>query len=151
MAQNELGFAYHSGKSVPQDYAEAVQWFRKAADQGFAEAQVNLGNAYHEGTGVPQDYSEAARWYGKAADQGFAEAQVNLGNAYHLGTGVPKDKAKAYFWTNLAAALNRDAEDSHSAKLRDSIAATLTPVQLSAIQRKCRQWMDAFEKRKAQK
>jgi TPR repeat protein len=30
-AQGCLGEMYHSGKGVPQDYAEAVKWFRKAA------------------------------------------------------------------------------------------------------------------------
>ncbi len=35
-AQNNLGFMYYKGHGVPQDYAEAVKWFRKAAEQGNA-------------------------------------------------------------------------------------------------------------------
>ena len=35
-----------------QDYAEAVRWFRKAAEQGDADAQFNLGRMYYEGQGV---------------------------------------------------------------------------------------------------
>jgi TPR repeat protein len=31
------------GQGVPQDYAVAVSWYRKAAEQGDADAQVNLG------------------------------------------------------------------------------------------------------------
>ena len=34
---------------MPQDYAEAVRWYRKAADQGDADAQSNLGGMYANG------------------------------------------------------------------------------------------------------
>jgi len=34
-----------------------------AAEQGFADAQVNLGFMYHNGRGVPQDYAEAVKWF----------------------------------------------------------------------------------------
>ena len=61
---------YANGKGVPQDYAEAAKWYRKAAEQGYADAQNNLGMMYVNGQGVPQDYAEAAKWTRKAADQG---------------------------------------------------------------------------------
>jgi len=70
---------YSQGKGVPRDYPEAVRWYRKAADQGYAKAQYDLGNMYSQGKGVPQDYAEAARWYRKAADQGDTRAQRILG------------------------------------------------------------------------
>ena len=69
---------YDDGRAVPQDYAEAVKWYRKAAGQGDAGAQNNLGVMYKNGRGVPQDYVEALQWYRKAAEQGNAEAQGNL-------------------------------------------------------------------------
>ena len=31
-AQLQLGLAYHNGTGVVQNYAEAVRWFRRAAD-----------------------------------------------------------------------------------------------------------------------
>jgi TPR repeat protein len=42
-AQSALGFFYAEGRGVPQDYVEAVKWFRKAAVQGDATAQYNVG------------------------------------------------------------------------------------------------------------
>ena len=39
------------GQGVPQDYAEAVRWYRKAADQGHAGAQFNLGVMYDKAEG----------------------------------------------------------------------------------------------------
>ena len=88
---------------VPQDYAEAVRWYRKAAEQGHAYAQSNLGVMYAEGHGVPQDYAEAVRWYRKAAEQGDADAQGNLGVMYDLGRGVLRDYAEAVRWYRKAA------------------------------------------------
>ena len=88
-AQFNLGLMYHNGQGVPQDYREAVRWYRMAADQGDADAQFNLGVMYDNGRGVPQDYAEAVRWYRKAADQGYADAQFNLGVMYYNGRGRP--------------------------------------------------------------
>ena len=42
-AQNNLGLMYFNGRGVAQDEAEAVAWYRRAAEQGFANAQYNLG------------------------------------------------------------------------------------------------------------
>ncbi len=58
---------YSEGQGVPQDYAEAVKWFTKAAEQGHAKAQNNLGLMHEEGRGVPQDYVQAHMWYNLAA------------------------------------------------------------------------------------
>ena len=41
--QFSIGVVHYSGKGVPQDYAEAARWFRKAADQGVA--MHNLSSA----------------------------------------------------------------------------------------------------------
>ena len=85
------------------DYAEAVRWYRLAADQGNARAQGNLGTMYQDGRGVPQNYAEAVRWYRLAADQGHANAQLNLGAMYANGLGVPQNDAEAVRWYRLAA------------------------------------------------
>ena len=41
-AQYNLGVCYRKGYGVEKDLTEAVKWLRKAADQGFAEAQDML-------------------------------------------------------------------------------------------------------------
>ena len=53
---------YDRGEGVPQNDAEAVRWYRMAAEQGVALAQYSLGVMYANGRGVPQDDIEAARW-----------------------------------------------------------------------------------------
>ena len=73
-AQFNLGWMYANGQGVRQDYAQAVQWYRRAAEQGHAQAQVLLGVMYENGQGVRQDYAQAAQWYRRAKEQGAAEA-----------------------------------------------------------------------------
>ena len=55
-AQTILGTMYADGHGVPQDYAEALKWYRLAAAQGDASAQFNLGVMHAKGQSVPQDY-----------------------------------------------------------------------------------------------
>ena len=55
MARIDLGAAYYGGQGVAQDYAEAVKWYRKAAEQNDAGAQYNLGVCYANGDGVAKD------------------------------------------------------------------------------------------------
>ena len=42
LAQYNLGICYDNGYGVEKDLSEAVIWFRKAANQGHAEAQNML-------------------------------------------------------------------------------------------------------------
>jgi TPR repeat protein len=46
---------YTKGSGVPRDLNEAVRWYRKAAEQGFAPALHELGARYAAGSGVEQD------------------------------------------------------------------------------------------------
>ena len=58
------------------DYVESAKWYRKAAEQGHANAQHNLGNRYRKGEGVTQDYAEAVKWYSKAAEMGDNDNEI---------------------------------------------------------------------------
>jgi uncharacterized protein len=61
-SQSRLGYMYYQGQGVPQDYAEALKWYRLAAAQGYARAQYSLGYMYANGEGVPQDHVQAHKW-----------------------------------------------------------------------------------------
>jgi uncharacterized protein len=84
-------------------YAEALNWYRKAADQGQVEAEVNLGRLYESGQGVPQDYAQAFLWWHKAAERENSDAEYDLGTLYENGQGVPRDIAQARSWYQKAA------------------------------------------------
>lgn len=110
-AEYNLGLMYDTGRGVPQDYAEAVRWYRLAAEQGHIEAQHQLGRMYHQGRGVPQDFPEAVAWYRQAAEQGDVEAQYAVGWMYDVGIvadALPSDPTapgvvEAVAWYRQAA------------------------------------------------
>jgi TPR repeat protein len=81
-AQYNLGYAYEKGKGAPQDYAQAADWYEKAALQGYAAAQGALGILYEHNQGIPQDYGEAYFWLDLAAqaspteNKGYSRAEI---------------------------------------------------------------------------
>ncbi|MDC0305254.1 TonB family protein [bacterium] len=102
-AESNLGNMYYLGDGVPQDYAEALKWFRKSAAQGNAKAQLGLGVIYLGGKGVPKDYAESLKWFRKSAEQGDAKGPYMLGVMYAEGAGVPKSKKEAAKWHRMSA------------------------------------------------
>ena len=69
---------YENSEGVPQDYAEALRWYRRAAEQGDAIAQYDLALMYARGRGVPQDDAEAVKWLRSAVKQGDADEAQRL-------------------------------------------------------------------------
>ena len=135
-AQKLLGAMYQDGLGVPKDYAEAVKWYRKAAEQGDAPAQFELAELYKGVPGVRQDFAEVVRWYREAAEQGYRYAQLGLGARYEDGESVPQDFVKAHMWYNLAA----ERGLAFAAQVRDMLAARMTPSQIAEAQRLAREW-----------
>lgn len=90
-AQYQLGTLSHYGPETTRNFAEAAQWYAKAATQGHSMAQYALGLLE-----FAQDRpAEAANWLKKSAAQGNPLAQYNLGILYCVGKGVTRDRAEA--------------------------------------------------------
>ena len=102
-AQVELADLYESGVGLRDSDAEAVAWYRKAADQGYLEAQYNLGVMLFLGRPSPADTASGIVWIRKAAEAGHAEAQYNLAVLYSMGRGVPADRELSIEWFQRAA------------------------------------------------
>lgn len=100
----DLGFF-----GAKQDYAMAKDWYKKAADLGFAPAQYEVGNCYYFGHGVEKSYTEALRWYHLAADKGDAQAMNTIGDCYLMASGIDRDPSSAFRWY-LRSANNGSSE-----------------------------------------
>jgi hypothetical protein len=84
---------YVSGQGVPENKVQAAFWYRKAAEQGEADAQYKLGLMYDLGRGVPRDIVEAYFWYALAAEgQQMDAAKYRDDAASHL---KPADLTRA--------------------------------------------------------
>jgi TPR repeat protein len=73
-----LGTCYSIGRGVEQDEVQAVEWYRKAAEQGLADAQNTMGLHYIDGIGVEKDPEQAEEWFRRAAENGSEAARLNL-------------------------------------------------------------------------
>jgi|GEM_PF-3806451 len=65
-----------AGLLLAQDFSEALNWYHKAAEQGYAEAQNYLGVMYLSGAGVSPNSYLAKQWLEKAAEQGHKSARA---------------------------------------------------------------------------
>ncbi|MBO4689179.1 MAG: SEL1-like repeat protein [Clostridiales bacterium] len=99
-ALNGIGRIYRNGPTgIAQDYAEAMKWHEKAADEGYPSALNNVASLYYYGMGVEKDYKAAAEWFEKAADAGYGAACATLAYMYEHGLGVDEDPDKAFEWS----------------------------------------------------
>jgi hypothetical protein len=121
------------------DYEKAAILFRRLADQGSADAQINLGMLYYRGQGVAQDYPEAASWYRLSSKQGNAFAQFDLGLMYEDGRGVMQDNTQAYKWLSIAATNATDSElKGRVASQLHSIGKLMTVEQITEAKKLAR-------------
>lgn len=90
----------------------AVQWYRRAAEQGDVMAQFHLGALYRQGNGVLQDFVEAYAWLNVAAAQGSAEAATARDElaAFMSPEAVAKGQAKSQSW--VAKSEGKDSENT---------------------------------------
>lgn len=125
-----LGFMHEQGvgrreepdKPTRRDMKEATRWYRKAAEQGYAEAQYRIGfnkveevrfqkamerrSGQYRRTESPEsiDEREALEWLLKAAAQGHLSAQIVTAEIYLHGLGsIRKNTEEAAKWYLKAA------------------------------------------------
>lgn len=98
-AQFNMGQAYKLGRGVPTDVPIAMEWFRKAAEQGHLRAEDNYGILlFQQGA-----QEQAVPYLRKSAERGEPRAQYILGTALFNGEFVGKDWVQAYALMTRAA------------------------------------------------
>ncbi|MBQ9337966.1 MAG: SEL1-like repeat protein [Lentisphaeria bacterium] len=73
------------------DEAKALEYIRKAVEQGDPEGMLLLGQAYMEGRALDKNPELAVRYFREAAENGNAEAHLRLGQAMQSGEGTERD------------------------------------------------------------
>ena len=103
LGQLGLGYCYAKGEGVETDPAKAFFWWRKASEDGHANAQYLVGGCYASGEGVEKNLQTAFSWFRKSAEQGYPPALTDLGHLYANGSGVEKDQVEAVKYYQKAA------------------------------------------------
>ena len=157
-AQFSLGLLHEKGMipsaSPDAAQAQAMEWYEKAAGQGYVPAQFRLAlllqanggdrsriadlyeAAANQGMAEAQynlslildrdgKLEEAARWMDMAAKQGLARAMRRMGILHLEGRGLPQDVVEAWIWLVRAVG----AGDNESIILVSEIDALLSDEQ----------------------
>src|SRR6185503_1652521 len=130
-----------AGRGLPQDYKQAADWYRKAANAGVDSAQLNLGAMYYSGQGVPKNTQEALKYFRMSALRRNGRAQFNLASIYATGDGVPQDLARALVWFSIASTTLAGNEAKIAAENYNEVASKMTTaqkLQAQAFARVCR-------------
>ena len=103
----------HDPYPEPSD-ERAMEWYLRAAEQGWGDAMFRIGEMYHNGT-HPRGKSieKAMEWYLKGAYRFSGHAMYAIGRMYHLGDGVSQSYERAMEWYLRAA-----EEDNAEAQYR---------------------------------
>lgn len=109
-AQFEIGSRYADGFGTAPNMPKAVEWYRRAADQGLAPAQYRLGSLLEHGRGTTKNLTAAADLYKKAAEKGNTKAMYNLGVLHAQGMLGDPNFTEAAKWFRMAA--NAGVKDS---------------------------------------
>lgn len=131
--QFNRGLQFATGAGEAQDYVQAAEWYRKAADQHHGLAHFNLGIMYARGQGVDRDDLQSWTWFDRAARLGDAGGQFHMGQHCERASmdGLPADapeaRIEAYKWYQLAAAQGYKGSDGANATItfkmtRDDVA-----------------------------
>jgi uncharacterized protein len=86
--------ALTKGIGVEIDLAQAVQWYRRAAESGHYPSQARLGYCYAKGLGVANDPIEAFVWLSLASRHGVGLAMTELEGLVKSMSGNQKATAQ---------------------------------------------------------
>jgi hypothetical protein len=138
------GLQYERGDGVTVDYIQAADWYHKAADAGYPQAELSLGIMAMSGRGQAKDPKQAVTWFRRAAEHGLPEAQVQLAGDTLSGLatadGKP-DKVEALKWLLLGAdAITDPLIKQVAISTRDSLSAQMTPDEQEAARKAADAW-----------
>jgi TPR repeat protein len=112
------GLKYEQADGVTLDYVQAVAAYRKAAEDGYPQAEYALGLMTEAGRGIVRDKQAAIAWFRRAAEHDLPAAQVRLAGELIEGTatadGKP-DKIEALKWLLLGADRVSDPQSKQAA------------------------------------
>lgn len=99
--QYRAGECYRTG--VLHGDSAAIDWFEKAADQGYAPAFCALGRMYMHGSGVITNREQGFARCLAGARAGDASAMDDVAEWYATGQGTELDRDEAWRWWRKAA------------------------------------------------
>jgi len=90
-----------------QNFVTGIEWYRKAANQGYPSGQFFLAFAYGDGAGVAKDPIECYKWFFLAKRGPHGEIwKLNTTNFTPEQISAGKQRAEEFLKTNHAAPMS---------------------------------------------
>ena len=112
IAASNLGYMYHRGIAVAQDYRMAMEFYIAACEDDGGAAYFNMALLYLRGLGVTANFKKAVELMRQSADHGCAEARLYLGLAYLLGYAYDPAEIECVTLIPFYRVIYRDAEST---------------------------------------
>jgi TPR repeat protein len=125
-----------------KNFEEAARWYRRGAELGDQDSQVNYAWMLLKGQGVARDDGEAFRWFLAAANSGHSYSYLTTAEMYATGRGTERDPIEALAQVEIALKVLQTSETQNletARALRSQLAAELTPQQIEEALRRARE------------
>ena len=141
-AQFYLATKYQFGKDLPKDERQAFAWYKAAADQGLAVAQLNVGRMLADGIGIKKDEVLARTYLEKAASHGDNRASFNLA----MMEEKKRNYVGAYQWYELSTrdGMLDNKVISLSEGKKTALAANLSQEQIRQARDRADKWIQGL-------
>ena len=107
------GSVMPGGDGMRRNAAKAIEWYRKAADQGMPQAYSAIGLVYAYGLDerMPKDPTKEFEGYLEAAERGRWTSQASVAQYLLEGKMVPRDLVEGLKWAIIANRSGRTSEN----------------------------------------
>lgn len=136
-----LGVMAEQGFGQAQDPAEAVSWYKSAAEKGMASAAFNLSRFYENGIGTDKDVGKAHDYLLQAAEGGHGKAMHNLGRLYQGDALGEPDYAESLKWYSAAATHLKNADRAVAVTSIDDLHKLMTADQIQDGDARYQAWI----------
>lgn len=116
IAMRNLGEAL-AKRETPTAEAEAVLWFRRAAEAGHSGGMVWYAYMLENGWGIRMDHKEAAAWYRRAAEANNTDGMKGYAVMLLEGRGVPRNRGEGLTLLRRAAEMGHPEAQKRLAAL----------------------------------
>lgn len=99
----DLGMNFYVGDRFGKSIKMAIFFFKRASDQGNANAQTQLGDIYLRGLGTEPNYDEAFKLYQQSSSEKSDRYCFERGEKFYIGNGVKQSYEISFLYMKKAA------------------------------------------------
>ena len=133
-----MGHCHRFGLGVEKDYEKSLDYYRRSAAQGYAEAEGSLGDHYSIFANKNEiDVVKGIEWYVKAGAKGNAASLSVLMARYKEGNGVPANLKVAYMYAFLCSIVE---ENEYYSMISDELKKNLSNAERKDAERMALRW-----------